>query len=90
MTGKRKSSSQIEDSDHSRPSSVSETSPLMSALLKVASTTTVKKSGGPPPVTPLNKEPNTKSSSLLAPSKTKEESKLSQKLIAGINSTHLS
>lgn len=38
MTGKRKSSSRIDTSEHSRPSSLSEASPLMSALLKVAST----------------------------------------------------
>jgi len=38
MTGKRKTSSRIDTSEHSRPSSVSEASPLMSALLKVAST----------------------------------------------------
>lgn len=55
MTGKRKSSSRIDTSEHSRPSSLSEASPLMSALLKVASTADSGKFPPPFQTHPLGK-----------------------------------
>ena len=66
MTRKRKSSSRIDTSEHSRPSSVSEASPLMSALLKVASSAASVHIPPPPAIFQTHSLGFAKSSSLQA------------------------